>query len=109
MNTEDLLESFKDSVIKLGVDAVCTYLYAQLPFLNLPVVKQITRMIVNVVIETLVKYTEIGLYFAYVDIAVAKQAADYREAALKHKENPTHETQQAKIDAARNLIRFRKP
>lgn len=90
-----------------------TYLRAHLPFLNLPVIRNITKAFIEFIIQILVDKTELGAYFIYSDMLTSEQAKKFGEAAKKNQEIQESGTDEEKrlaqlelINRARDLIRL---
>lgn len=91
------------------------YLSVQFPFLNIPVVKQLIRLVVNKILTIAIRSTELAGYFEIIDFKTGKEADDFKEVAEKHEKaketgatkDEIEKLELAKIDAARNLIKFR--
>lgn len=107
MTTQELVDQFKSSLVRIGTDGVMTYLTAQIPFFSLPIVRYFTKIIVENIISIVVNYTELGVYFIHIDLKTAAQAKDFEQAAKLNKEAPSAESRQKLIDAARKLISLR--
>ena len=113
MYIRETLDKFFDSLITIGTEGVMKYLSVQFPFSNTPVIKQIIKMIVKKVMTLAMKRTELGAYFAITGFKVGKERDEFEKAALdleeaKKKGNADEiaKMEQAKIDAARKLIRI---
>lgn len=107
MTTQELVDQFKSTLISIGTKGVMTYLQAQIPFFNLPIVKFFTEMVVNKIVSIIVNYTELGIYFIHIDLKTAAQSQEFQEAAKINKELPSEESKQKLIEAARKLISFK--
>ena len=113
MTIDDLVEQLKGAIITIGTQSVMAFLSVNAPFFALPVIRQITEFAVNKIISLAIKETEIGAFFAYVDIYTKAQVKAFEEAAIRNKiaqESGTDEekkkAEEAFIAAARDLIKF---
>lgn len=89
------------------------YIQLHVPFLRLPVIREIAEWLVGKIIEILVNKTELGLFFIYVDSITDEQRRKLNEAATKNKEAQASGSEDDRrlaeaelIAAARNLLRF---
>lgn len=115
MNTDELIEVFKKSVVEIGSRGVMAYLVAQAPVLGLPVIRTIVSAMVSRIIDILVTNTELAIYFVYTDQRTAKQAKEYEEAAVRRAvimqsqlstEEEKKNAEEELINRARELIRL---
>lgn len=74
----------KSSAVKLGSSSALFYIFAQVPFLKTPFIKQITESIVNSIVKILVEKTEIGLFFLYIDTRTSHQGEVFAQMAYKN-------------------------
>lgn len=115
MDLDALIASFKQSVIDIGTQGVFGLLVAEVPFLGAPVASELTKAALNWVVTKMVTETELAAYFVYTDQRTSLQAKAYEDAAVAYAsvtsnsaatEEEIKNAQQAKLDAARALIRL---
>lgn len=106
-----------DAILEAGISAfsklTIAWIKTAVPFFNLPIISQLTDMVVNKIFEIGLKYTEMGAYFLLVDLTVSKQSKDFEAATIANykirQTGTTEEKQNAEqdlIDKARIFIKF---
>lgn len=103
-----------ENLVKLGTEGVMSYLSVQLPFVNLPVVKQLVKFFVQKILDIAVMQTEMGAYMAIIDIKTSAEGNKYEKAGLeleeaKKKGDPDEvaKLEKEKMDAFRKLVRIK--
>jgi hypothetical protein len=113
LSADDFVSQLKSTLINIGTEGVMGFLTANVPFFALPVVRQITKIIVGKIISLAVNETELGLYFIHVDQYTKEQSDKFKEAAQKNAEAQANGSEEERrlaeeelINRARDLIRF---
>ena len=81
---QEYVEAIKKSAIATGKKALITYLTKKLPFLFIPVIGPIVSLVLEKVVEILIRETEFAIFFKYIDLRVDAQGRDFSEAAIKN-------------------------
>lgn len=101
-----VVDTLVADLIKIGVQGVMKYLISRFVFFSLPIINPIMGYLVGKILEYAFQYTELGIYFIYVDAHINAEKKDYLDASQKYQSEPTEENKKALMDASRNLIRF---
>jgi hypothetical protein len=102
---DEYVSILKDSAIKLGVQALERELSKRLPFLFWPVISPITSLILTKLVSLLIKQTEFGAFFVYIDMRVTSQGRAFQRAALQNYKVQQTGTEEEKKNAEEELIR----
>ena len=115
MSPQKLTESFLSGLAKLFAKELGDFLATQSSFFALPIVNQITIIILERVFSLGLKYTSLAAYFGKVDLSVGKQAEEFKKAAeanqqaqLSANKKEQEKAEQDLINSARDLIKFGK-
>lgn len=84
LNRDDYVNSIKSAFVTLGNKVVLGFLFAELPFLAVPVVRQITEYFINAILTKLVNHAEMQAFFLYIDVRTSQQGEEFEEAAYKN-------------------------
>lgn len=110
MNSDQIIDQLKSSLIKIGVQEVMKALVSRLPFLAAWGINPIVTWLVGKVVKVLVNETEIGAFYIYQTMRTTAQAKEFEKAAIALQNAVTPEekvrAEKAKIDAARALIKL---
>ena len=113
MDLQTLIDNLKGALVGAGTQSALEYVATVAPWTKLPIVRNIIEFLIEKIAWIIVNKTELGAFIVYTAEQKMGQAEDFKEAALAL-ENAPKETskedlkklQQAKIDAAKKLIKF---
>lgn len=106
---EKVEDTLVQTVIKIGTLGVYQFASSQLPFLKLPIIRQISEFIIETVLGIAVKETEFGIFILKTKIDVSIQGKEFRDTAEKYHASTGEERTRLEkelIDHARNLIKL---
>lgn len=83
MTRDQYVELIKNSAVDMGKRALIAKLAASVPFFAGGLPAKLAALIIDKVVTELVKQTEFGLFFLYVDMRVDKQGSDFEKAAIE--------------------------
>ena len=113
MNRQQYVDMIKSVVLRLTLNSTLLILKTELPFLNAPIIRQITEFFVEYVLKIMINKTEMAAFFMYIDLRVSAQGREFEAAALnnfKVQQNGTPEekanAEKILIDSFRALIKF---
>lgn len=86
MAKEAMTQSLRDTLLALALQGIMTYLRAQFPFFNLPIIRNITELAVSKILALALDQTELGVYIVMIKHTTSKQAQRFEIAAYKHRE-----------------------
>lgn len=104
MTHQEYVDAIKKSAIATGKKLLIQAIAKKLPFLFVPVIGPITSFALEKVVEILVRETEFGIYFKYIDLRVDAQGRDFSEAAIKNYHVQQSGDKDAIAKAERELI-----
>lgn len=84
MKHQEYVDAIKKSAVATGKKVLVEYFKKQLPFMFLPGLGPITGFVLEKAVEVLVRETEFGIFFQYIDLRVDKQGLDFSQAAIKN-------------------------
>lgn len=110
-----LLEKLRDTFVSLVTKELMKRLVARFAFLAFPVIGPIASLVIGKLVKELAEVLELLGYSIYVDKVTAKQAEKFNEAAIAHEaakksgdKDAIAAAEKARIDAARDLIKWNK-
>ena len=110
MNLDSVIENAKRMMIEEGMRAAFVALSLELPFLNFPIVKQVTQFMMKKVIEAALTKGENAAFNLYIEKITKGQAEDFKKAVAKKEAALTDEErrkyEQAQIDAFKRLTKL---
>ena len=102
------MDELRARLIKAAKDRVVKAVMKNAPwFLITPGVGTVTGMLIDWVLDKAYDEAEVLAYWQLVDMVKNSQNRKAHEAAEEFHKNPTAETKQALINAARDLVRLR--
>lgn len=102
------MDELRARLIKAAKDRVVKAVMKNAPwFLITPGVGTLTNMLIDWVLDKVYDKAEVLAYWQLVDLVKNSQNRTAHEKAEAFYKNPTSETKQALIDAARDLVRLR--
>lgn len=84
MTQQEYVDILKSAALASGKDAVMTYLVSQFPFFSITLVNPITSMVVGYILKILIKYSEFGAFFFYIDLRGKQQGKAFEAAAVEY-------------------------
>lgn len=113
MNRDEYVEVIKQAAMTTGSTLVMSYILARQPLLATPVVKEITKWIVEKILGIAIFHTEMGAFFLFTDFRTSAQGRAFFQSALKRqaalKNGNEEEIKRAEadmIDNFRSLVKF---
>ena len=113
MTVDEIVKAFKSAFVRINTDLIMVALIAEVPFFGLPIISNITRLIVSQILQYGVNKGELGVYFLYVNSYTKDQANKFELAAINNKiaqegDNDAFKKQAEDelIECARKLIKF---
>lgn len=95
---------------------VLAYIYAAFPFFNLPIIKNITSLVVKKIFRIGFELGELSINYLLIDIDTSKQRKEFEKAAIRDKEvqangspEDKEKSRQAKMDAFRAFAKLHPP
>lgn len=110
MSADEIINTFKDVLIKIATEQIMSLLIKQASFFGWAVINPVVAFVVGQIVSLLVKEAEIGAFFIRTDILTTGQASNYLAAQLKLSAAKSDEEraiyEKEVINCARNLIKF---
>ena len=104
MTHQEYVDAIKKSAISTGKKVLVQYLTKKLPFLFFPIIGPVTGLVLEKIVEILVRETEFGIYFKYIDLRVDAQGRAFSEAAIKNYQAQLSGDKDAIAKAEKELI-----
>lgn len=106
MGTRDeYVAVIKSTFVSLGKTLIVETANKYLPFLSLPVIKQVFNYVIDWALTLLVDKTETGIFFLYIDFRVAAQSKEFERAAYVNYYAQQTGTKEQKRDAKIQLLK----
>lgn len=98
-------------MIKMGVIGVSNVAYSHLPFLKLPVIRQIFEFVIEKVLSVAINKTDYGLYVGTTTVDVMLQLKDFNKKVEVYEKaktgNDKYNAERELVDSFRNLAKLR--
>lgn len=104
MTHAEYVNILKGTLQKLLLNSVLTFLYAEVPLLSVPPLKNILSFFINKIISILLNQTELAIFLRYTDIRVSQEGKAFNDAVLKNHEAQTQGDENARKIAEKNLM-----
>lgn len=113
MAKEEVVKPLRDTLLNIALSSIMTYLKVQFPFFNLPIIRNITELIISKILSIAFDETELGIYILMIRHTTSKEAQRFEIAVFKHKEAILRGTDEDKekareelLSAFRDLVKF---
>jgi hypothetical protein len=82
---DEYVALIKDTFSTVGIRAATSFIAANFPFTQLPVIRHITQFFIRMVIKGMVDAGEMAAFFMYVDFRVSDQKSEFEKAAIEYR------------------------
>lgn len=104
MGRQEYIDSIKNALVTLGKKAVLSYLGTALPFLNIPILRDIISILVERIFIIAITKTEFGVFAKYIDLRTSAQGRDFESAAINYNRLKQFGTQEEKKNAEKEFL-----
>jgi len=108
LNHQEYVDAAKTAAITMGKSALISALLKKVPFLFIGPLNPIMGWIIQKFLEVLIRETEFGIFFLYIDLRVDRQGQDFTKVAMEnHKVQQTGTEDEKRASELRLINSFK--